>query len=175
MLSGLAAIIILIKVDVHSKEIIALLLILFGGFADLFDGYLARKFNAVTAIGKQLDSFADLVTFGIAPVCLLHYLVSCGNKLVIIVSFLFTVAGAYRLARYNINDFNGHFMGLPITAAGIILALYAVFYARCNSHQYPTIMTVITIIFIATLSIAMISKIKVKRILTVRNNNPKGL
>ena len=168
MLLGLASIIILMRTKFDGKEIVALGFILLGGFVDLFDGYLARKLNAVTDIGKQLDSFADLVTFGIAPICLLHYLVAFDNLLPIVATFMFPACGAFRLARYNLNDFSGHFMGLPITAAGIILALYAVSYTKWSEHQHSGVCTAITLVVVAALSVVMVSKIKVNRVLAVK-------
>ena len=55
-------------VMIFSKNLnLAVFLILIGGIFDFFDGWLAYKSNSCTQLGKQLDSLADLVTFGIAP------------------------------------------------------------------------------------------------------------
>jgi len=156
MLLGLVAVTLLIGSNLPNKEIIAVILIMLGAIIDFFDGYIARKLDAVTTIGKQLDSFADLVTFGIAPICLANYIAF--SILIAIPSSLFLLAGAYRLARYQINGFNGYFMGLPITIAGVLLAVWCLMLSKIEVH------TVITALFIAMLAALMVSKIKVKKL-----------
>ena len=172
MLFGLTAIMILMRTDFYNKELTAVALIIFGGVIDFFDGYLARKLDAVTELGKQLDSFADLVTFGIAPVCLVHYLTLCGHSIFItFLSLVFPIAGIYRLARYNINDFNNYFMGLPITAAGMLLAVYCAIHTQLAYHlRHHAAFVVITIVFIFLLSVLMVSRVKVKRLLFLNQN-----
>ena len=54
---------------------IAVLLICFGLVFDLLDGWAARKLNAVSPFGKELDSLADIVTFGVAPAILAYQLI----------------------------------------------------------------------------------------------------
>jgi len=164
---GLTAVLVLVQTDHPHKAVIAPALILLGGMVDFFDGYLARKLKAESDMGKQLDSFADIITFGIAPICLVNYIYSCHSPvLVIVASLIFMMAGAYRLARYNLNDFSSHFMGLPITAAGIVLAVYCVAYPLWMTYVDYGLCTTITSTFIILLSVMMISKIKVKRIYT---------
>ncbi|HUQ49104.1 MAG TPA: phosphatidylcholine/phosphatidylserine synthase [Terriglobales bacterium] len=121
------------------------------GFAVVFDGLdgrIARMTNTTSEFGKQLDSLADVITFGVAP-ALLAYMWGCrfmevpfGNagmqdkiiKLGAIVTFLFLTAGASRLARFNIQlnaepsnpgrPGRKYFVGMPIPAgAGIIAAV----------------------------------------------------
>lgn len=121
------------------------------GFAVLFDGLdgrIARMTHTTSEFGKQLDSLADVITFGVAP-ALLAYMWGCkfidapfGNvlmqgkfvKLGAVVTFLFLTAGASRLARFNIQlnpqpsnpgrPGRKYFVGMPIPAgAGIIAAV----------------------------------------------------
>lgn len=95
--------------------------------ADGLDGRFARLFNAEGEFGKQLDSLADIVAFGVAPSYLLletHLGVYGGWG--VAVAVLFPIAGALRLARFNITTTTGTFFGVPITVAGTFLAaLYA--------------------------------------------------
>ena len=99
------------------------LFIIIAAFTDRFDGMFARKFNTTSLIGKYLDSNSDLISFGVAPGLLIYLSILQQFKAVgIIVSFLFILGGAYRLARYNAVEFTGYYVGVPITIAGAILA-----------------------------------------------------
>jgi len=159
---GLSAVLILLQTDHPYKSFIAPTLICLGGALDFLDGFLARKLNAVSAIGKQLDSFADLITFGIAPILLINYISLCKFPVfTIVASLVYIVAGAYRLARFNLSDFSKYFLGLPITIAGIVLAVYGAVYPFLFASFHSNI---ISTIFIIALSIMMVSKKKVKRI-----------
>ena len=51
----------------------AALLILFASIADFLDGFIAKKLNAVSDLGKQLDSLSDMITFGVSPSILMYY------------------------------------------------------------------------------------------------------
>jgi len=162
---GLSAVLVLLQTDHPYKAFIAPILIVLGGVADFFDGFLARKLNAVSGMGKQLDSFADLITFGVAPILLINYISACESFVVIIVaSLIYIMAGAYRLARFNLADFSKHFLGLPIPAAGIALVVYSVTYPLWITPDYANIRTIITTAFIILLSAMMVSKKKIKRI-----------
>lgn len=135
----------------------AAVLILIGMMLDSMDGRIARMLHAETALGKELDSLADIVTFGVAPSFLVYYTIFVNNGLLgLAISGLFPLFGAYRLARFNTapeDESSTHFTGVPITAAGGILALLTLF----NNH-IPSIVT--TVIFTA-LSFLMVSKIKI--------------
>lgn len=96
------------------------ILIGIGALMDVFDGLSAKLLNAVSELGKQLDSLADLMTFGAAPAFLYyqHFLPHTGIG--IISASLLPLFGSYRLAKFNIstNQVNS-FKGLPIPANGI--------------------------------------------------------
>jgi len=100
-------------------------LILLAGGVDALDGKLARLWDVESDFGKQLDSFADLVSFGLAPVLLTltHPEVRALGCPSYASLGLYVLAAAFRLARFNLGDFRDYFLGLPITAAGIILVL----------------------------------------------------
>jgi len=164
MLCGLTAVIILIQTEFPGNKLFAAGLIVFGGIIDFFDGFLARRLKASSELGKQLDSFADLVTFGIAPFCMLHHMAIYEQSIVIAISsFAFLIAGVYRLARYNTGNFSRHFMGLPITAAGMLLAIYCALHASWASHLHHIACVTITTVLILLLSAAMVSRVKVKK------------
>jgi len=158
MMLGLAAVLFLLQENHPQKSLIVPGFILLGGIADFFDGFLARRLNATTQVGKQLDSFADLITFGIASVSFVNYLGNWGHSVPIIASsLLFVAAGAYRLARYNLGDFSDYFMGLPIPGAGIILAAYGMVFYRLGFSE------IVTSGVLVLLSGMMVSKKKVVR------------
>jgi CDP-diacylglycerol--serine O-phosphatidyltransferase len=130
--------------DAHAFDYAALAI----GFAVLFDGLdgrVARMTNTTSAFGKELDSLADVVTFGVAP-ALLAYV--WGFRMVpettmpmlraqmlplgVVASFLFLICGACRLARFNISvdpqprnpgrPDRKYFVGMPIPGGAGVLA-----------------------------------------------------
>ena len=112
---------------------IACYLIFAAAVVDLLDGFFARIFKAESDLGKQLDSLADLVSFGVLPGMIMFHLFSesfysTTNSMeypvvILFVAFLIPVFGALRLARYNINtEPKDHFSGMPIPAVGLTIA-----------------------------------------------------
>lgn len=106
---------------------------------DFFDGFSARLLKAYSSIGKELDSLADLVSFGLAPAAIvftmLEYTLFGENQLiqdiegswsqwiVLFTSLLLPVAGAFRLAKFNTDDRQSEqFLGMPIPANAIFFA-----------------------------------------------------
>jgi len=165
MILGLTAIAVIVRVEIPQAVFIAAALIVAGAIVDFLDGFLARRLNAVSDFGKQLDSFADLLTFGVAPVMLLHHMAVYEQSLLItMVTFAFPLAGIYRLARYNTNDFKDHFVGLPITVAGVLLTAYVALHTLWAPYIYHTYCAAITTVFVLGLSGLMISKFAVKRL-----------
>ena len=102
----------------------ALRFIMVAALADAMDGTVARLLHASSNMGKELDSLSDLVTFGAAPAFLFATRYSeAPTEVIFGAMVLFVASGAYRLARYNGQDSRGDsFCGLPITAAGLLLA-----------------------------------------------------
>lgn len=130
----------------------AALLVVIGMIVDGLDGRVARALGVQSDFGKELDSLSDMVTFGVAPAVIIYYttLRNMGpTGMAIAISF--TVAGALRLARYNLQTGGVHyFVGLPITAAGGILATLALYHGLIPIGWIP----VLTL----TLSLLMVSR-----------------
>lgn len=105
----------------------AYLFIVFAMIADVLDGAIARLAGASGRFGNELDSLADVVSFGVAPAALLHYRFAFASQWMI--PLLFALAGALRLARFSAATTDRakvHFVGLPIpAAAGMAVALVA--------------------------------------------------
>lgn len=90
---------------------------------DFLDGFLARILNAQSPFGKDLDSLADMVTFGVAPsVVWFNYALHLGDHSYNYLALLVGLAAAVRLARFN-NDprQTSSFIGLPTPAAALFL------------------------------------------------------
>ncbi len=116
----------------------AALLIIAGGIFDFCDGFAARLLKSYSNIGKELDSLADVVTFGIAPgAIVLNLLTSAGMAMVpaFILACLIPAASAMRLAKFN-NDTtqSTSFRGLatPASAFTVISFVIASEYSNCS-------------------------------------------
>lgn len=109
------------------------LFILAAAVVDFLDGFVARLFKATSDMGKQLDSLADVVSFGVAPGLILYQLLRISfaqqeNGLDVSIgwllpAFLIPCAAAWRLARFNLDAGQQYsFKGLPTPAAGLAIA-----------------------------------------------------
>lgn len=102
---------------------IGVLLVLLGAILDVFDGLFARMLNAHSELGKQLDSLADMVTFGVAPAYLYYLSFEGDGSMMSLLGPIFIVsAGALRLARFNITESeSNYFEGLAIPATALFV------------------------------------------------------
>lgn len=126
-------------IDIPEKLWMASLFIGIAGVVDFLDGFVARLFNATSAIGKQLDSLADVVSFGVAPSMIVYQFLRLSlakeeggidtSIAWLLPAFVIACAGAYRLARFNIDLSQSHgFKGVPIPAVGILIASFPLIY-----------------------------------------------
>lgn len=148
----------------------AAVLILFAGLFDLLDGPVARITRTQSDFGVQLDSFADLVSFGIAPGVLLYKWGLAEMELVgFAVAFLFLLAGTFRLARFNLGVDRrepGFSKGLTITAAGATVASLVIFHHRSGLALLESQLNVI--VFTVFLSYLMLSEIRFRTLKSIR-------
>lgn len=120
---------------------VAYILLIFAAFIDFFDGFLARKLNATSDFGTQLDSLADLVSFGLAPGILYQSILLTSNwdqapdvsflllgltiefiwAPIVLVGFILTLGVALRLAKFNTNGSRKNFTGLPSPAMALLV------------------------------------------------------
>lgn len=131
---GFYAIVICASTPTSDDFYLAALLIVFGMFFDAIDGRVARMTKTQSAFGVQLDSLADVVSFGVAP-ALLVYIWSLEElgMLGVFACFGYVASGAIRLGRFNVLTMaesgapkkpGKYIMGLPIPgAAGILVSL----------------------------------------------------
>ena len=146
----------------NSNYFLAAVYILIAGLVDRYDGRVARFLGVSSDLGKELDSLADLVSFGVAP-SILTYMIfdfqSLGPDgiLGLMLLLLFPICGAYRLARYNTAEFDGCFTGVPITVVGCFMALYnLITFNRTISFYIPVLLMLIG-------SYLMVSKLRLKK------------
>lgn len=151
-------------IEIFSQNYLAsAVYIMIAAIIDRYDGRIARRLKVCSEFGKELDSLADLVSFGIAPALLVYFkfnfddlgtlrIVGIGTLL------LYVVSGSYRLALFNIREFEGAFRGIPITVAGSILSIYSMIAPSTNSSIFISVVTLL--IF----SLLMVSNIKIKKI-----------
>ena len=118
-LLGFVALLMITRGEISSAAII----ILVAALVDGLDGVLARKIEQ-GIFGVNLDSFADMISFGVVPAMAGYMLI---NEINPYIASGFTAAyltcGMLRLARFNISSKRKEFIGLPITASGICMAL----------------------------------------------------
>ncbi|MGN7614002.1 CDP-diacylglycerol--serine O-phosphatidyltransferase, partial [Magnetococcales bacterium HHB-1] len=108
------------------------------GIFDALDGRVARAMGATSAFGKEYDSLADFLSFGIAPAVLVYnWALVPFNRLGWAAAFFFAVCGALRLARFNVQHYvqderlsKRYFQGMPVPAAAGILASTILFYGQ---------------------------------------------
>ncbi len=148
----------------------AAMLLIFAMFFDLLDGRVARMTKTQSAFGLQIDSLADIVSFGVAPSVLvykwsLNHFPTAG----LLAAFLFTACGAIRLARFNVlsSDPSGtpvkpgkYVTGLPIPpASGVLITLVVANHAAggaLGGAEYALLIMGVTV----GLSLLMVSNIQ---------------
>ena len=134
----------------------AFLFIALSAVADFFDGLVARLLHAVSAIGKELDSLADLVSFGLAPALIVYGMMTgFGAGHWALFALMLPVFGALRLARFNVDtNQTTTFTGLPIPANAIFWIGFTDWYAQ------RTCPTWVVILLIVLLSLLMVSPLR---------------
>jgi CDP-diacylglycerol---serine O-phosphatidyltransferase len=159
-------------VDMPEKIWMASLFIGLAALADFLDGFAARLFKSDSKLGKELDSLADLVSFGVAPGMILYQFLRMSfmkqeNGLDISLAWLLPAllipcAGAYRLARFNLDQSQQYgFKGIPIPAVGLLIASFPLIY--WNAHEGLIVGLLLNkwvlYLIILLLSMGMISKL----------------
>ena len=170
MCSGLSAI---LFTFVERYELAATLIII-AAIMDGFDGLLARRLNAASNFGAELDSFADFVSFGVAPGVLVYgYALSdaaAGVGWVFVL--VFAVCGCLRLARFNLsrNAPDGgmirHFVGVP-APAGAMLALLPVYLGLAGVLP-PSAMAVPVALYLGGVGLLMVSRLPTPSLKAIR-------
>ena len=91
---------------------------------DFFDGFAARALKVSSSIGKELDSLADMVSFGVLPSLVMYRMIDTQSSSDVLpyVAFSLAVFSALRLAKFNIDETQReHFIGLPTPANALFI------------------------------------------------------
>jgi CDP-diacylglycerol--serine O-phosphatidyltransferase len=129
----------------------ALVLILLAVIADGADGAFAR-YSGTGALGANLDSLADVISFGVAPATAAF--VFLGSPAAWVFSGFFLVCGILRLARFNVAGKKDGFEGIPITSGGFIVALFLLTrdYVRYFEYIFPLLLVLLSLLMVSTIS-----------------------
>jgi len=129
-------------------------LILLALVFDGLDGRVARMTNTTSQFGVEFDSLADIISFGIAPAMLLYFFIGHDfGRFGILVSALYVIFGAIRLARFNISTAKTDpnvFIGLPIPTAAVFLSMWVLLFNKYSLQDYS-----LALLFLA-LGVAML-------------------
>lgn len=177
-------------IDIPEKIWMASLFIGLAALVDFLDGFVARLFSASSAMGKQLDSLADVVSFGVAPAMILYQFLRMSiaqqedglNTSIIwlVPAFILAAAGAWRLAKFNLDDSQAYgFKGVPIPAVGLMVASLPLIYWNNHSQLIADILfnkwfLYGLIIFLSWLMVSNLPMMALKfKDFTVKNNLTK--
>lgn len=132
----------------YSDIKVALALILLACIFDLLDGRVARMGGYESPFGREFDSLADIVSFGVAPAFLVHRIVlkdvfAAHPEIGWFIAAAYVICGAFRLARFNclaaMSGSGGgrHFLGFPIPAAAGLVASLTLLLVHWDEKDFP--------------------------------------
>lgn len=177
--------------NIPEKLSIAAYLIFAAAIIDFLDGFVARLMHATSEMGKQLDSLSDVVSFGVAPSVILYQLLKMSfikeeNGLDtsiawLMPAFVVACAGAYRLARFNIDTTQSYgFKGVPIPAAGLLIASFPLILHYGNPFiEVSNVLTNKWVLYVVILAVSglMVSTLPLMALkfkdYSIKNNVPK--
>jgi len=145
-------------------------LIMFASILDFFDGLVAKILNVQSEFGKQLDSFADLISFGLAPACVIYVFLSelQGPEIPDEMSYLkltvlfIPVLSVIRLAKFNLDDRQtNEFIGLPTPANALFFASAIASFLKMGSlYKIASLDYYMMIILVVVFSLLLVSPIR---------------
>ena len=191
---------IMITVDAQGTELLyipekiwmASLFIGIAAVVDFLDGFVARLFKASSEMGKQLDSLADVVSFGVAPGMIIYQFLRLSfaqgeggldvSLLWLLPAFILPGAAAWRLARFNLDTSQSYsFKGMPVPAVGIFVASLPLIYWNVNEAWAQDLLLNKWFLYalVAVLSWLMVSRLPLMAFkfsdYSLKNNLPKYL
>ncbi|MDN5201535.1 CDP-diacylglycerol--serine O-phosphatidyltransferase [Fulvivirgaceae bacterium BMA10] len=153
----------------HGNLINAAWLIWAAAVFDFLDGFLARLLRTHSEIGKQLDSLADMITFGVLPSMIMFEMLNQVSGILWLPYFAFLIAlfSALRLAKFNIDENQSNsFIGLPTPANALFISSFPFFVFKENFFlgeliDLQWLLLIITVVF-SYLMVANIEMIALK-------------
>ena len=154
-----------IKFALDSKFELSIIAILFAAMFDALDGRVARLIKGTSLVGKELDSLADVISFGVAPAFIMYFW-SLNNlgKFGWLLCLIYVVCVALRLARFNVNTSeesswrDNFFEGMPSPAGGIMLLMPLIF-SLSEINIIDVNYNILVPTFFISISILLISKV----------------
>jgi CDP-diacylglycerol--serine O-phosphatidyltransferase len=148
-----------ILMALHGQIESALVLILLAVIADGADGAVAR-YTGTGVLGANLDSLADVISFGVAPAVVAFVSLDSMNNWVEVFPGLFLVCGILRLARFNVSGKTDGFEGIPITAGGFIVALFIFMkdFVPYFETIFASLLVILSLLMVSTISYPKIKK-----------------
>ncbi|HLW06720.1 MAG TPA: CDP-alcohol phosphatidyltransferase family protein, partial [Marinilabiliaceae bacterium] len=160
---------------VNGRPDLTALCILLAAVFDFFDGFAARALKAYSAIGKDLDSLADLISFGLAPAAVFSSVIQFQltgewrsdffsldkmGQVLVLLPFILTVFAALRLAKFN-NDSRQteSFIGLTTTATGMFTVSLVYILYTANEEMLNGITPWMVLVLVVILSALLVSEI----------------
>lgn len=177
-------------VDIPEKIWLASLFIGIASVVDFLDGFVARLFNATSEMGKQLDSLADVVSFGVAPSMIIYQFLRMSfakeesgvdvSIIWLLPALFIAAAAAYRLARFNLDNSQQYgFKGVPVPAVGLFIASLPMIYWNTESSTVVNLLLNKWVLYALILIVCwlMVSKLPLMALkfknLSIKNNLPK--
>ncbi|MDB9937293.1 CDP-diacylglycerol--serine O-phosphatidyltransferase [Candidatus Pelagibacter sp.] len=170
-----------IKFALDEKFELSIIAIIFAAIFDTLDGRVARMLKGTSLVGKELDSLADLISFGVAPAFIMYFW-SLNNfgKFGWLLTMIYVVCVALRLARFNVSSNSepswkdSYFEGVPSPAGGIlvlmplILSLSEINIINVNYNiVVPTFFILISFLLISKVPTFAFKKISIPRRMTI--------
>jgi CDP-diacylglycerol--serine O-phosphatidyltransferase len=171
-----------IKFALDGKFALAVIAILFASLMDALDGRIARLIKGTSKMGKELDSLADVISFGVAPAFIMYFWnLQYLDKLGWFVCLIYVVCVALRLARFNVSSSeepswkDNFFEGVPSPAGGIIVLMPLIlsfselgkFFFKINYDVIvPGFFIIVSVLLISTIPTYSFKKIVIPRTMT---------
>ena len=144
--------------SLNGNFVLAAWAIIVAGVFDGLDGWVARMTNTTSSFGVQLDSLADVISFGVAPAILaFSWSISPFGRVGWAVAFMFTACGALRLARFNVQketEESKSFTGMPIPAAAGVVSALVIFFDHMDWMATKSVFVLCVIVLSALLMVS---------------------
>ncbi len=170
-----------IKFAFDGKFELSIIAVIVAGIIDGLDGRIARLIQGTSKVGKELDSLTDVISFGVAPAFIMYFWsMSTIGRLGWLISLIYVVCVALRLARFNVNSEtepswrDNYFEGIPSPAGGILVLMPLIF--SFSEFQFfnlnyqiivPSLFIIISILLISKIPTYSLKKIVVPRSTTI--------
>jgi len=167
-----------IKFAFDGKYELSIIAVIVAGIIDGLDGRIARLIKGTSKVGKELDSLTDVISFGVAPAFIMYFWsMSEIGRLGWLISIIYVVCVALRLARFNVNSEaepswrDNFFEGIPSPAGGILVLMPLIYsYSEVQFIKLNyQIMVPILFIFVSILLISKIPTYSFKKIVVPRS------